>query len=398
MSPLPRLPPPSIGRVRRHRIGPGVRFGAVFGELDRHLRAAGADDRVGDAVARVGAEVRVQVALSPMLATYAAEFGLTGRVRDFLVERVVARGRSGSRLRSLRAPARARACRGAREASAGRRGGREQRERGRQTQRQPTARTPVDAAESLDPRQQVSARRRRAQRTGRSLLRRGVPEAEARPRLSRRSPCSTDGRASCEQRRAAVPAVGGAAAVHGTARAALPVHARLGGREQPLHLAELCVDLLQFGCFAREHVEAIVVADRHLVGEPAEIPGERGDALSELQPPLAQLGHRALGVGSPPAGSTTPPLAGGGAGAAPAARPASCHCCRSHSFDFDRRGASSLLSSFSCCLAGRFFEFVGRVGLAVLSATALSRVLFLRPVLRPCFRRFLFFFALCRAC
>ena len=62
--------------------------------------------------------------------------------------------------------------------------------------------------------------------------------------------------------------------------------------EQPLHLAELRVGLLQLGRFAREHVEAVVVADRHLVGEPAEVPGQRGDALGQLVAAAAQLGHR----------------------------------------------------------------------------------------------------------
>ena len=96
--------------------------------------------------------------------------------------------------------------------------------------------------------------------------------------------------------------------MHRAARAALAVDARLGGGEQPLHLAELGVGLLQFGGFAGEHVEAIVVADRHLVGEPAEVPGQRGDALGELEAAPAQLGHRAARPGpptSPPAGQPT---------------------------------------------------------------------------------------------
>ena len=92
-----------------------------------------------------------------------------------------------------------------------------------------------------------------------------------------------------------MPAVGGPAGVHRPAGVALPVHPRLGGAEQPLHLAELGVGLLQLGGFAREHVEAVVVAHGHLVGEPAEIPGERGDALSQLVAAAAQLGQRAGG-------------------------------------------------------------------------------------------------------
>ena len=63
-------------------------------------------------------------------------------------------------------------------------------------------------------------------------------------------------------------------------------------RQQPLDLAELGVGLLQLGGSSREHVEAVVVADGHLVGEPAEIPGELGDAFGQLTATAAQLGHR----------------------------------------------------------------------------------------------------------
>ncbi len=79
-----------------------------------------------------------------------------------------------------------------------------------------------------------------------------------------------------------MPAVGGTAAVHRAAGAALAVDAGLGGGQQPLHLTELGVGLLQLGGSAGEHVEAVVVTDGHLVGEPAEIPRERGDALGQL--------------------------------------------------------------------------------------------------------------------
>src|ERR1700760_2840405 len=57
-----------------------------------------------------------------------------------------------------------------------------------------------------------------------------------------------------EQAPAAVQAERRAAAVHGTARAALPVHARLRAREQALDLAELRVGLLQLRRATREHV------------------------------------------------------------------------------------------------------------------------------------------------
>jgi hypothetical protein len=91
--------------------------------------------------------------------------------------------------------------------------------------------------------------------------------------------------------RAAVPAVGGAATVNGAAGAALTVHAILRSGEQALELLELGVGLLQLGGAAGEHVEAIVVADRHFVGEPAEIQGQRGDTLGQLVAAAAQLGR-----------------------------------------------------------------------------------------------------------
>src|ERR1035441_9515301 len=91
----------------------------------------------------------------------------------------------------------------------------------------------------------------------------------------------------------AVPAEGRAATVHSTAGATLSVDARLSGGQQSLHLAELGVGLLQLGGPAGEHVETVVVAYGHLVGEAAEIPGKCGDALGELVTAPAQLGHRA---------------------------------------------------------------------------------------------------------
>jgi len=79
--------------------------------------------------------------------------------------------------------------------------------------------------------------------------------------------------------------------MHGPASAALPVDSGLGGCEQSLHLAKLGVDLLQLGCFAGEHVKAVVVANGHLVGQATKIPRQRGHALGQLQPAAAQLGH-----------------------------------------------------------------------------------------------------------
>ena len=77
----------------------------------------------------------------------------------------------------------------------------------------------------------------------------------------------------------------------GAAGAALAVDAVLRARELALDLVELGVGLLQLGGPAGEHVEAVVVADRHFVGEPAEVPGQRGDALGQLVAAAAQVGR-----------------------------------------------------------------------------------------------------------
>ncbi len=82
-----------------------------------------------------------------------------------------------------------------------------------------------------------------------------------------------------EQRGSAAPAVGGAAAVDRSARAALPVHACLGRAKEPFDLAELAIGLLKLGRARREHVEPVVVADRHLVREAAEVPRQHRDAF-----------------------------------------------------------------------------------------------------------------------
>ena len=135
--------------------------------------------------------------------------------------------------------------------------------------------------------------------------------------------------------------------MHRAAGVTLPVDARLGGAEQPLHLAELGVGLLQFGGFAGEHVEAVVVAHGHLVGEPAEIPGSaatrsasswRRRRSSASEPPAATR---------PPTG-TTAPLTG--------RVPSSCVASVGDTCPFERRHqppvsigwAPSLLISSSC--------------------------------------------------
>jgi hypothetical protein len=85
--------------------------------------------------------------------------------------------------------------------------------------------------------------------------------------------------------------------MNGPTGATRPVHPGVGAGKQPLDLAELGVGLLELGGAAGKDVEAVVVADGHLVGEPAKIPGEGGDALGELDPQTAQLGQGTAGGG-----------------------------------------------------------------------------------------------------
>ena len=84
------------------------------------------------------------------------------------------------------------------------------------------------------------------------------------------------------------------------------MHPVLSGTEQALQLAQLSVGLLQLGRAPREHVEAVVVAHRHLVGEPAEVEGQLSHSLRQLQTARAQLGQ---GAGwRIPSGHDQPPV------------------------------------------------------------------------------------------
>ena len=175
----------------------------------------------------------------------------------------------------------------------------------------------------------------------------------------------------------------------------MAVDAGLGGREQPLHLAELRVGLLQLGGFAREHVEAIVVADRHLVGEAAEVPRKLGDVLGELEAAAAQLGHRAVRSHRQTAGwehavaATRPPARRCGRCARVGRRG------RALILTFDRLGRE-LVEFLLVRLAGCFSSLVTS-SCSPLWPVPLWRVSLLRPFLRPSLRLFLFFFALGRA-
>src|SRR5271166_6740985 len=77
------------GRVRRDRIGAGVRFFAVFGELDRDVRLVLTDNRIGDAIARIRAEIRVQVPGETDARDVGNRVGVHRGVGDFLVDGIV---------------------------------------------------------------------------------------------------------------------------------------------------------------------------------------------------------------------------------------------------------------------------------------------------------------------
>jgi hypothetical protein len=122
--------------------------------------------------------------------------------------------------------------------------------------------------------------------------------------------------------------------VDGAAGAAGAVNTGIGGGEQTLDLAELGVGALELGGAAGEGVEAVVIADGHLVGEAAEIPGERGDVLGELDALAAELGEGAADGGG---------IGGGAHGQCPVSI-----------------GSSPLMSSLTslaCCLPVVLFSF-----------------------------------------
>ena len=101
----------------------------------------------------------------------------------------------------------------------------------------------------------------------------------------------TDGAAgqALHQGRPALPAVERPAAVGGRAVRAAAGHAVLLHAQQALDLRQLGVALLQHRRAAHEHVEAEVVADRHLVGETPEVPVQLGHLLGERVAPAAQV-------------------------------------------------------------------------------------------------------------
>ena len=85
-------------------------------------------------------------------------------------------------------------------------------------------------------------------------------------------------------------------------------------RQHSFDLTQLRVDLLQLRRLAGEDVEPEVVADRHLICEPAEVPLELGQLVREAVATLSQIAVRAHSIVVallPPPGAL---LSSGGAG------------------------------------------------------------------------------------
>jgi hypothetical protein len=141
--------------------------------------------------------------------------------------------------------------------------------------------------------------------------------------------------------------------VNRAAGVALAVHTILRAGQQALDLVELGVGLLQLGGAAGEHVEAIVVTDRHFVGEPAEIPGQRGDALGQLVAAAAQLGDG----WRPPVTSVWLITLAGGTFAQALAQPAAAPY-----IDSQLVKAGTLLSGWSSLAGSAFASEAGLLG------------------------------------
>ena len=72
----------------------------------------------------------------------------------------------------------------------------------------------------------------------------------------------------------------------------LPALALSSSAQQPLDLGQLGIALLQHRRAPHEHVEAEVVAGRHLIRQAAEVPVQLGDLLGQLVAPAPQLAAR----------------------------------------------------------------------------------------------------------
>src|SRR6185437_14839725 len=114
-----------------------------------------------------------------------------------------------------------------------------------------------------------------------------------------------------DQLLAALPAEGRALRVEGAAVAAGAGGARRAELQHPLDLGQLGVDLLQLRRLPAEHVEAEVIADRHLVGDPAQVPLQLGELPREPLTALSQVLAHSIAVPLlPPPGTL---LSSGGA-------------------------------------------------------------------------------------
>ncbi len=92
-----------------------------------------------------------------------------------------------------------------------------------------------------------------------------------------------------EERLAALPAVGRAAAVRRSAGAARAGRAGLLHAQDAFDLAQLGVGVLQGDRALDQHVDPDAVADRHLVDEAAQVPLQLGDPRGQLVTPALQV-------------------------------------------------------------------------------------------------------------
>ncbi len=125
------------------------------------------------------------------------------------------------------------------------------------------------------------------------------PAASAEPRARRSAAQDRVAGDLLEQRLAALPAEGGAGAVGGAAGGAGAGGAGLLHAHDPFDLAQFGVGVLQGGRALDQHLDLDVVADRHLVGEPAEVPLQLGDAGDELVAPALEVDDQLVARSSP---------------------------------------------------------------------------------------------------
>ena len=126
----------------------------------------------------------------------------------------------------------------------------------------------------------------------------------------RRARPAAGGAPRLQQLGTALPAIDGPATVQRPAGRAVAGRAAALHQQQPLDLSQLGVDPLELGRRAHQHVEAEVVADRHLVGQAAQVPLELGQPLGQALPLPRQVagpdgapppgGRRAAGAGPQP--------------------------------------------------------------------------------------------------